>query len=133
MIKTCKVIYFFLSVLFSICVTIQFLFAGMAIFMDPGFWTNHVLFIHIFGFSLPLLMLIFAIFGKMPKWIFYELVIIFVFIFGMYFTANGGRLLSWIGAIHPLVGLCLLAISIVNVYHSFQLIKRNNGGMKHGK
>ena len=56
--KIGRMVFFLLSVLFVLCVLVQFWFAGMAVFVQPGHWRSHVLFVHIFGFSLPLLMLL---------------------------------------------------------------------------
>lgn len=107
------ILFLILLVMFSLCVTAQFLLAGFGTFVDPLNWARHVQFVHIFGFNLPVIMLIVAYFGKLPRWSIGQILAILFTMFLMYFTANITRTLPWIGALHPLIGAVLFGQSII--------------------
>jgi mercuric ion transport protein len=89
------------------CVVLQTLFAGMAVFNDPKHWSSHVNFVHFFEF-IPLLMIIFAFAGRLPKgtgWLSFAL---FALIFFQYTTAH----LPAVGALHPVMALALIVVSL---------------------
>lgn len=44
----------------------QLFTVGMAVFVDPSWWTNHVLFSHVIG-VLGFILLLLALFGRFPK------------------------------------------------------------------
>lgn len=44
----------------------QLFTVGMAVFVDPSWWTNHVLFSHIIG-VLGFILLLLALFGRFPR------------------------------------------------------------------
>ena len=46
-----RFIFVFLAVIFSLCIIVQFFLAGMAVFVDSSNWMNHMIFVHLFGFS----------------------------------------------------------------------------------
>lgn len=82
-----RYIYFILAILFSLCIGVQIYFAGLAIFENPLHWMKHLTFAHQFGFNLPILILIFAIIGGLPRWA-WQILGIPVSVFLIYFTAR---------------------------------------------
>ncbi|TNJ66033.1 hypothetical protein FE784_12735 [Paenibacillus hemerocallicola] len=107
-----------------VCIVVQTLFAGMAIFNDPGHWSKHVNFVHFFEF-VPLFMLIFAFIGRLPKgtgWLSFAL---FLLIFFQYMTAH----LKAAGAFHPVMALALIVLSLFvakRAYRCFVGTKRGS-------
>ena len=89
------------------CIVLQTFFAGTALFTDSAYWAYHTNFVHIFEF-LPLLMLIVAFLGKLPKSLRWQSLLVFVVIYSQYFTAN----LPGAGAYHPVIALVLFWLSI---------------------
>ncbi|MEB9507358.1 DUF6220 domain-containing protein [Bacillus anthracis] len=106
------VVFFILSILFTICVLAQVYIAGAAIFVNPTNWARHREFIHLFGFTIPLLMLVFAFIGKMPRRMLVHVIGVILTVNLMYFTANITRTLPWTGAVHPVIAVVIVAQSI---------------------
>ncbi|MBM7554227.1 DUF6220 domain-containing protein [Thalassobacillus pellis] len=119
-------IYLVLAFIFLSCVAVQIFLAGMAIFITPAHWMNHIFFIHLFGFNLPVLMLLFALAGAMPRWAYWQLFGIFFLVFLMYFTANITGSLPWAGAMHPVIAVLLFLLSWKIVRKSITFIRKNN-------
>lgn len=113
-------IYLLLAVIFALCVTIQFYIAGMAVFDNPIHWLQHTRFIHVFGFNLPVFMLVAAFIGVLPRQVYWHLFSVLIFIFLMYFTANIG--ISGLGPLHPVLGTGLLILSIWMVINAFKMV-----------
>lgn len=105
-----RIAYAALAWIFVACVVCQVFLAGMAVFVDPLNWLRHVSFVHLFG-ELPVLMLLFAFAGRMPKGDGYYLgpVILFTLIAIAYATADAGR--SVVGALHPVNALVIAGFS----------------------
>ncbi|ONK22480.1 hypothetical protein BLX87_15745 [Bacillus sp. VT-16-64] len=111
--------YIGLGFIFLVCLLIQFLLAGLSIFKDPATWAAHRNFVHLFGYTLPILMIICSMIGRFFGLIYKELLSIFLLIFLMYLTANLGWKVGWLGALHPVVGLllmCVTGVGLVKVY-----------------
>lgn len=106
--KIAEITFIILLSLFITAVAVQFILAGMAIFVDPAQWKNHTMFIHLFGFNLPIIMLLVAWFAKLPLNVFAQLLGLMTWVFFMYFTANMAGNIPWLAAFHPLVGTGLL-------------------------
>ncbi|WP_099156654.1 DUF6220 domain-containing protein [Virgibacillus ndiopensis] len=123
-----RIIYFILAALFTFCVATQLFLAGAATFVSPVNWMHHITFVHLFGFNLPIFMLLFAFIGAMPKWAYWQLAGLFVLIFSMYFTANMTANLPWIGAIHPVLAALLLIFSCVMITKTFKFIFNKEEG-----
>ena len=121
-----RLIYFTLAIIFMLCTIAQIYLAGMAIFQNPAVWMKHMMFVHFFGFNLPLLMLIFAFIGALPRWAYWHLFGIFVSIFLMYFTANITSAMPWLGSMHPVIAILLIILSCSIVLNTWRLIKNNN-------
>ncbi|HEY9662725.1 MAG TPA: DUF6220 domain-containing protein [Allocoleopsis sp.] len=51
---------------FVVGLLFQFFTVGMAVFVDPSWWTNHTLFSHVIG-VLGFILLLIALFGRFPK------------------------------------------------------------------
>lgn len=124
-------VYFTLSAIFAMCVIVQVFLAGMGTFVNPAHWSQHVTFIHLFGFNLPLFMLLAAFVGSLPRWAYWQLFAVLILIFAMYFTANMTSLAAWLGAMHPVIALLLTAVACSNVLKSGGTIfKKQEGGNK---
>ncbi|MGI2328315.1 DUF6220 domain-containing protein [Planococcus sp. YIM B11945] len=122
-----RIIYFVLACLFAACVLVQLFVAGMGTFVNPANWAKHVLFIHLFGLNLPLLLLVSALIGSMPRWAYRNIFALFFLIFTMYFTANMAGASPWIGALHPVIAVLLAAVSCANVNKVNKLIFNKKG------
>lgn len=121
-IRAGRIIYFILAILFTLCTMTQFFFAGTAIFMYPADWMKHVMFVHLFGFNLPIFMLIFAFIGSLPRSSYWQIFTIMTGIFLMYFTANVRVGLPWAATLHPVIGLLLFLLSCFIVLKSWKFI-----------
>ena len=106
-VKFSKFVFMVLSWGMVACIVLQTMLAGMAIFDDPDHWSQHEMFVHFFEF-LPLLMLIFAFTGKMPKGTKWSCLAIFVMIYLQYMTAH----LPKAGAFHPVMALALIVLAL---------------------
>ena len=122
-IRSGRIIFLALTTLFTTCILVQVYLAGMAIFSTPGAWVKHTMFVHLFGFNLPVLMVIFALVGSMPRWAYWKLFGILVSTFLMYFTAH----MPWLGPIHPVLALLLFVLSCSIIIKTWGLIINNIG------
>lgn len=93
-----------LAWVFVVCVGVQVFLAGMAVFVDPLNWVRHVTFVHYFEL-IPVLMLILAFAGKMPKGKgFYLRPALLIFLVGLqYFFVGTGQ--GVLAALHPVNAL----------------------------
>lgn len=119
-----RIIYLILAILFTLCIFTQIYLAGMAIFMNPAVWLKHMMFVHLFGFNVPIFMLIFAFIGALPRWAYWQLFGIFTSIFLMYFSANMRTNFPWIGPLHVIIAILLLGLSCLVVGKTWTLIFR---------
>lgn len=124
-------VFLILAVIFLSCLLMQFLLAGMSVFDDPTNWAIHKRFVHLFGFTIPFLMIISSLLGKFFSVVYRELAAVFLLIFLMYFTANVGWQIGWLGALHPVAGVLLIAVAsaaMVKVYrnHSLKVDEKTN-------
>jgi mercuric ion transport protein len=126
--RTGRVGFFILSVLFAASVLAQVYIAGAATFVNPANWAKHIEFVHLFGFTIPLLMLIFAFIGRLPRRSLIQVMGVMLTIFLMYFTANITRTLPWAGALHPVIAVVIAGQSIVIVTNAWNLIRKNKRG-----
>lgn len=131
-IRVGRIIYLTLAIIFTLCIIAQVFFAGMAIFLYPVDWTKHMMFVHLFGFNLPILMLIVAYVGAFPRWAYWQLFGILIAIFLMYFTANIGAALSWLGTIHPVIAIMLFVLSCSIVSKTWKLIFKHKKSESEG-
>lgn len=102
-----KFVFMLLSWGFVACIVLQTAFAGMAIFNDPDHWSRHVNFVHFFEF-VPLLMLVFAFTGRLPKGLKWSCLAMFAMIFFQYMSAH----VPAAGALHPVMALALIVLSL---------------------
>jgi hypothetical protein len=110
-----KYMYLFFAAIYTLCVISQFFTAGLAVFVSPANWGNHFAFVHMFGYTIPLLLLICAFIGSLPKSIYWHLFGLGLLMFVMYFTANMRGHFPLIGAAHPIAGLLLLGLACSNL------------------
>mgnify|MGYP001207951336 CR=1 FL=1 len=121
-----RFIYLLLTAAFAACVFVQIYIAGIAIFADVSAWMKHMTFVHIFGFNLPLFMLVFAILGRMPRWSYWQIFGVFLSIFLMYFTANFKSVVPFVGPMHVIFAIVLLVLSCFIVKNSWTFIFSQN-------
>ena len=124
-IRVGRIIFLTLTTLFTICILVQVYLAGIAIFVNPGAWVKHMMFVHLFGFNLPILMVIFAVVGSMPRWAYWKLFGILVSTFLMYFTVHINAILPWMGPIHPVLAILLFVLSCSIFIKTWGLINNN--------
>lgn len=110
-----------LSVLFALCIFTQILLAGIALFVDARAWMQHIMFVHFFGFNIPIFMLVFAIIGAFPRRTYWQLFGIFISIFLMYFTVNMNAHASWLGPFHVIIAVLLFMLSCYTVLTSWKI------------
>lgn len=125
-VKVGRIIYLILAMLFTLCILVQLYLAGMAIFMNPAAWLRHMMFVHLFGFNLPIFMLLFAFVGALPRWAYWQLFGILVSIFLMYFTANMRTAFPWIGPLHVVIAISLFGLSCLIVIKAWNLLFHKN-------
>lgn len=89
-----------------LCVVVQVFLAGMAIFVHPRYWAQHTTFVHYFEL-LPLLMLLLAFAGRLPRRLAWHSFGLYVMIFLQYFFANIRMQLPFIAALHPVMALLI--------------------------
>ncbi|WP_246204148.1 DUF6220 domain-containing protein [Pallidibacillus pasinlerensis] len=113
--KISRGLFLLFSSVFFIAVLTQIFLAGLAIFVNPVHWMNHTNFIHLFGFNIPVLLLLLCYLGKLPHWAYLYVFGLISGVFLMYFTANFTDLIRWIGALHPVIAgfLAILAFQLV--------------------
>ncbi|MGN8646529.1 DUF6220 domain-containing protein [Gracilibacillus sp. HCP3S3_G5_1] len=121
-----KILYFALTVIFTLMITTQIILAGMAVFIHPMHWANHTFFIHLFGFNVPLLLLIVAWLAKLPRVVYWQVFGLLLMMFSMYFSANIAGQLPWIAALHPVIGTTLLLLSFWMVIQAKFYLKKEN-------
>ncbi|WP_282141628.1 DUF5957 family protein [Cytobacillus oceanisediminis] len=108
--------YIGLGMVYLGCLLIQFFLAGISIFENPSKWAAHKLFVHMFGYAIPVLMIITALAGRFFTLIYKEIMVIFLLLFAMYFTANMDWRVGWLGAFHPIAGVLLLGAGTAAVW-----------------
>ncbi|HEX7057075.1 MAG TPA: DUF6220 domain-containing protein [Bacilli bacterium] len=119
-IKTVRIIFCVLAILFGICVLIQVFLAGLAIFYGPDNWSRHTSFIHLFEY-LPILMFILSFFGRIKgaaRWLSFGLILL---IMVQYATVKGLPEVGYLAALHPVVALLIFWAAIVVIRRSLRL------------
>ncbi|MCJ7840091.1 DUF6220 domain-containing protein [Lederbergia sp. NSJ-179] len=108
--------FFLVGRYFYIFIMVQIFYAGWAIFVEASAWSKHMMFIHLFGFNLPIFMLIIAWIGKMPRWSYGHVIGLMGWVFVMYFTGNMRGNLPIMAALHPIMAMLLSMHSSVLVW-----------------
>ncbi|MFQ3545548.1 DUF6220 domain-containing protein [Halobacillus rhizosphaerae] len=109
------------AIIFVVCIVTQVFLAGMAVFVDPVNWSKHVAFVRIFNF-LPLLMLLFAIIGKLGKDLYSVTTAMIIMIVLQYITANLTDVVPYLSALHVIFALMLFGASTNTVRMSWKKI-----------
>ena len=94
--------YLALAWMLLLSILIQIFLAGMATFGDPAHWTKHAAFVHWFEF-IPILMLIAAYLGLLPKPLRWQSAGLIVLLLFQYATAH----IPYTGALHPVIAMLL--------------------------
>ncbi|MBP2117454.1 DUF6220 domain-containing protein [Cohnella lubricantis] len=115
-----RIIYFYLAVIFALCLAVQVFLAGYAIFVDPVKWDYHTTFVKIFEY-VPIFMLIVSFLGRLPasmRWLSFSL---FLLIMLMYATASLTSQAPIAGAFHPVAALLIFWLSIAITRKAWRL------------
>ena len=128
--KLGRIIYFIMLSLFFISIIIQFFLAGLAVFVNPENWMKHIMFVHLFGFNIPLFLLLFAYVGKFPKRAYWSIFGMIIGVFSMYYTANAASIHSWIGALHPVIAVLLFIITYQELRRVMKILFIHKKGEK---
>lgn len=115
-----KISFVSLSVLFVLCIIGQVFLAGLAVFVNPGNWPIHEMFVHLFEF-IPILMLVMSLVRRLPRWAIWQSAGLFGLIFVMYFTANITPVLPWAAAAHPVIAVLLFWMSITVMKRAWKM------------
>ncbi|MCO8243079.1 DUF6220 domain-containing protein [Haladaptatus sp. AB643] len=110
-----------LLALFAVCVVVQIYIAGMAVFIDPANWGMHMGFVHAFEL-LPLLMLVVAFLGGLPRTFKAIPVVLSVLISVQYATAHLYG--SYVAAIHPVNGMVILGVAVDGTKRAWSQVAR---------
>ncbi len=121
-IRISRIVFLLLAAAFAACVFVQIYIAGAAIFIEASAWVKHIQFVHLFGFNLPIFMLIFALLGRMPRWAYWQMFGVFLSIFLMYFTANFNSVAPAAGPFHVIFAVMLMGLSSFIVIKTWQFI-----------
>jgi len=113
-----------LAWLFFISIIVQVFLAGIALFVDFGHWNFHQSFVHYFEF-VPVVMLILAFFGGIPKNLRWHSLSLYIMIILQYVTVNLTGKIPYIGAIHPIIALLLFWRALFMVKEGNELINKN--------
>lgn len=95
---------------FAVCLVVQVLLAGLAVFADPRYWTHHVRFVHVFEL-LPIAMALIALAGRLPRHLAWQSAGLFGLVFLMYFTANMRSVAPFVAALHPVLAVVLVLVA----------------------
>jgi hypothetical protein len=103
----------------------QLFTVGMAVFVDPSWWTNHVLFSHAIG-TLGFILLLIALFGRFPRaiWSLTGLMNLLCFVQGS--SANLSLIspaLSLGTAFHPVNALLLFWVATTIAQNTQQMVR----------
>lgn len=109
--KGLRVAFAAVAAIFAVCVGVQVLFAGLAIFADAANWKLHTTFVHLIE-AIPLVMLALAFAGKLPAAARWESFGLFFMIILMYFTANVAAVMPVVSALHPVIALAMFALAL---------------------
>ncbi|GGA59175.1 hypothetical protein GCM10007416_35370 [Kroppenstedtia guangzhouensis] len=112
------------ATIFTVCITIQIFFAGLAVFVSPTDWMRHMMFAHWFS-ALPLIMLILSFVGRLPRKIRLQSLGVFGLMYAVYFTANITAISPLAAAVHPVIGVWLFCMSITILTQTARLAFNN--------
>ena len=93
----------------------------MSVFDDPTKWIVHKSFAHLFALNIPIVMVICAVIGKFLRLVYKPLAAMIFLVFMMYFTANMGWQVGWIGAFHPVAGVLLIITAGVALLKGYKI------------
>lgn len=113
-----RLAYPFAAGLFVVCAVVQVFLAGLGVFDDPKAFLTHRDFGYVFGW-LPLVILVLALIGRMPRRITGLSVLILV-LFSLQSVFVGLRpTMPAVAALHPLNGFAILAVASITTRASW--------------
>lgn len=110
---------------FAACVIVQVYVAGMAVFVDPGNWSLHAGFVHIFEPLLPILLAL-AFLGRLPRPLKLAPVGLFALLSVQYATASAFG--SMVAAVHPVNALAILLVALLATRRAWQFASGSTVG-----
>ena len=110
------------SAAFFLSTLAQVFLAGMAIFANPAHWGRHVSFVHVFE-SLPLVMLVTGLLGRVPKSLLWLSAGLFGLIYVQYFNANFRQISPVVAATHPVTAMLLVGLAYVTLMKAWKTIQ----------
>jgi hypothetical protein len=127
--KTMRVLYAIFAWLFALCILIQVFLAGLSIFTSPSYWSVHIGFAHIFE-SIPMLLLIFALLGRLPRAItLLSLLLIAQFALQYAFVQLSGSLgIAALAAFHPVNAVVMFWVALYVARHALPYALANKPG-----
>ncbi|WP_051353066.1 DUF6220 domain-containing protein [Thalassobacillus devorans] len=111
-----------LAMLFFVCILIQVLLAGAALFVEHSMWETHSTFIHVFEF-IPLLLFILSFFSGIPKWLRWQSAGLYIMIVLQYITITIAAPLPYLAVLHPVIALILFWRSLVTVITAVKFVR----------
>lgn len=119
-----RLLYVLCALLFALCLLVQVFLAGLSIFVSPSLINMHVTFVHFFEY-IPLLMLIFSLFGRFP-WALplFSLLLVIQIILQYTFIRLAGQLgLPLISAFHPVNAVLMFWITLIATRRAITALK----------
>lgn len=117
--KYSRILFYLLSWILLLGIIIQVSLAGLAVFVDGGFWQEHRALVNIIEF-IPALMFVFGNAGGIPKFYKAWSFLLFFFINFQYYTTFG-----WLGAIHAVFTLVIFMTSLLIAWGSYQTFMKD--------
>lgn len=114
--------------LFAASIAVQVLLAGLALFADPAHWSRHADFARYFAF-LPLLMLLAAWTGRLPKELAWRSLGLFGIVIALFLTAILSSRIGALSALHPVIALFLFWSCIAAIRRS-GIIRQDPAGIE---
>ncbi|RAP74451.1 DUF6220 domain-containing protein [Paenibacillus montanisoli] len=109
-----------LTALFAVSIAIQIYIAGMAVFIDAAHWKDHTNFVHIIEL-MPIAIFILSFFGRARGTVRWLPLAMFGLIILQYATAHLNAKLPYFSALHPLIAVILLWMSLYTLKHAYRL------------
>jgi Family of unknown function (DUF6220) len=119
-----RVAYLMVAWLFIVSLLIQVFLAGLSLFVSGSYWDAHVGFGHTAPGLLALLMVVFALWGRLPRTSVLLTVLLFVLVIAQTEVFAGIRAdVPLIAALHPVNALILFALGVGLARRAWALVR----------
>jgi mercuric ion transport protein len=116
-----RVLFVIVAYLLALCILIQVFLAGLSIFASPTFWMFHTTFVQYFEF-LPLLLIIFALFGRTRHALVWLSLLLLVQIGLQY--AFAALPIGVVAALHPVNAVMMFWLTMYVARRALKLLKQ---------